>query len=90
MASSEKPEKAAGTPGKDSLNGQASPAQPAMAPQPFGIPTAPIPVTQRIITNYYTAKRLLQVLQVTLQRHEGAFGVVETDVQRRVQPTITR
>ncbi len=51
--------------------------------QPFGPPTAPIPVTQRIITNFYTAKRLLQVLQVSVQRHEQAFGVLETDVQKR-------
>jgi hypothetical protein len=59
-------------------------------PQPMGVPSTPIAITQRIITNYYTAKRLLQVLQMTLQRHEGTFGVVETDVQRRVQPTVTR
>jgi hypothetical protein len=54
-------------------------------PQPFEMPTQPIPVTQRVITNYYTAKRLLHVLEMTLQRHEGTFGVVETDVQRRVK-----
>lgn len=53
--------------------------------QPFGTPTEPIPVTQRVITNFYTAKRLLSVLQVTLQRHEGTFGALETDVQRRVK-----
>jgi len=54
-------------------------------PQPFGVPTQPIAVTQRIITNLYTAKRLLHVLQLTIQRHEGAFGVLETDVQKRVR-----
>ena len=53
--------------------------------QPFGTPTEPIPVTQRVITNFYTAKRLLSVLQMTLQRHEGTFGALETDVQRRVK-----
>lgn len=53
--------------------------------QPFGVPTAPIAVTQRVITNFFTAKRLLQVLQMTIQRHEGTFGVLETDVQRRVK-----
>ncbi len=51
--------------------------------QPFGPAVGPIPVTQRIITNYYTAKRLLQVLQITVQRHEAAFGVLEIDVQKR-------
>ncbi len=54
-------------------------------PQPMGVPAQPIVITQRVITNYYTAKRLLQVLQMTLQRHESTFGVLETDVQRRVQ-----
>ena len=52
-------------------------------PNPFGGTSEPIPVTQRIICNMYTAKRMLHVLQLTIQRHEAAFGVVETDVQRR-------
>ncbi len=55
-------------------------------PQPFGIPTQPIPVSQRIITNFYTAKRMLHALQLTIQRHEATFGVLETDVQKRVRP----
>jgi hypothetical protein len=55
-------------------------------PQPFGIPTHPIPVNQRIITNFYTAKRMLHALQLTIQRHEATFGVLETDVQKRVRP----
>ena len=54
---------------------------------PLGTPAEPIPVmiTQRIITNYYTAKRMLHALTLTIQHHEAAFGVLETDVQRRVQ-----
>ncbi len=59
-------------------------------PQPFGVPVEPIPVTQRIVTNFYTAKRMLHALQLTIQRHEAAFGVLETDVQKRVQPTMLR
>lgn len=55
-------------------------------PQPFGIPNEPIPVTHRIITNFYTAKRMLHALQLTIQRHEATFGVLETDVQKRVRP----
>jgi hypothetical protein len=54
-------------------------------PNPFGVPSEPIAITQRIITNYYTAKRTLAALQMTLQRHEAVFGVLETDVQRRVR-----
>ena len=53
-------------------------------PQPVGVPTQPIVLKQRIVTNYYTAKRLWHALQLTLQRHEAAFGVLETDVQKRV------
>ena len=56
-------------------------------PQPIGTPTQPISVTQRVVTNLYTAKRLLQVLQLTIQRHEAAFGALEIDVQKRVHRT---
>jgi hypothetical protein len=55
-------------------------------PQPVGVPKDPVAVTQRIITNYYTAKRMLMALQVTIQRHEAAFGVLELDVQKRLSP----
>jgi len=54
-------------------------------PQPFGVPTEPIKVSQRIIANLYTAKRLLHVLQLTVQRHEATFGALETDVQKRAR-----
>ena len=52
--------------------------------QPYGVPTDPVQVRQRIVTNYYTAKRMLQALHLSVQRHEQAFGVLETDVQKRV------
>ena len=55
-------------------------------PHPFDVPTEPIPVSQRIITNFYTAKRLLHALQLTIERHEGTFGALETNVERRVRP----
>jgi hypothetical protein len=55
-------------------------------PQPIGVPTQPIPITQRIITNFYTAKRMLHALTLTVQRHEATFGVLEVDVQKRVRP----
>jgi hypothetical protein len=55
-------------------------------PQPFGVPTEPIPVNHRLIVNFYTAKRMLQALHLTIQRQEAAFGVLETDVQKRVMP----
>ena len=55
-------------------------------PQPVGMPKNPIAVTQRIVMNYYTAKRLLHALHLSVQRHEGVFGVLETDIQKRVKP----
>ncbi|MDA7977601.1 MAG: DUF3467 domain-containing protein [Pirellulales bacterium] len=54
--------------------------------QPFGTHAEPLPINQRIVMNFYTAKRMLHALQVTLQRHEAAFGALETDVQKRVVP----
>ena len=53
--------------------------------QPVGIPEKPIKVSERIILNHYTAKRLLAALSMSVQRHEAAFGVLETDVRKRVQ-----
>ena len=54
-------------------------------PQPIGTPTQPIVLTQRVVTGWHTAKRLLHVLQLTIERHEAVFGVLETDVQKRVR-----
>ncbi len=54
-------------------------------PQPVGVPKDPIHVTQRVIMNFYTAKRLLAALQMSVQRHEAVFGVLETDIQKRLK-----
>jgi len=54
-------------------------------PQPVGIPKDPISVKQRIIINYYTAKRMLAALQMSIQRHESVFGVLETDINKRLR-----
>lgn len=59
-------------------------------PQPIGVPTEPVIINQRIITNYYTAKRMLHALHLTVQRHEQMFGVLEVDVQKRVVPPARR
>ena len=58
--------------------------------QPMGVPTEPIEISERIVMNYFTAKRMMGALQMSLQRHEAAFGVLETDVQKRVMPGIMR
>lgn len=54
--------------------------------QPFGEQVEPVPIAQRVVLNFYTAKRMLAALQLTVQRHETAFGLLETDVQKRVVP----
>ncbi len=51
-----------------------------------GSPVVPIKVSQRLVMNYFTAKRLWGALALSLQRHEQAFGVLETDVNKRVVP----
>ena len=43
-----------------------------------------IQLNQRIIVNFYTPKRLAAALVMAVQRHEQAFGPLETDVQKRV------
>jgi hypothetical protein len=54
-------------------------------PQPVGVPTQPIRVSQRVILNFFTAKRLLNALALSVQRHESVFGVLETDIQKRLK-----
>ncbi len=43
-----------------------------------------VQLTQRIIVNFYTAKRLAGALMMAVQRHEQAFGPLELDISRRV------
>lgn len=56
-----------------------------MNAQPMGSNDKPVDISQRIILNFYTAKRLLHALHVSVQRHEEVFGKIETDIQKRVQ-----
>ncbi|MSR56891.1 MAG: DUF3467 domain-containing protein [Planctomycetaceae bacterium] len=55
-------------------------------PISMGGPASPIKVSERLVMNYYTAKRLWAMLGTTLQRHEEAFGVLETDIMKRIRP----
>lgn len=52
-------------------------------PQPFAPGRQDVKSSQRIVLNFFTAKRLLTALAMTVQRHEGTFGSVEIDVRRR-------
>jgi hypothetical protein len=58
----------------------------ALNPNPFMTGRQEVQVSQRLIMNFYTAKRLLGALLQTLQRHEATFGSIELDVRRRAQP----
>ena len=59
--------------------------------QPMGTGDQPVKINQRIVLNFFTAKRLLHAMHVSVQRHEKVFGNIETDIQKRVveqpQPT---
>lgn len=52
-------------------------------PQPFATGRQDVKANQRLVMNFYTAKRLLTALGMTIQRHEGTFGAIELDVRRR-------
>lgn len=53
---------------------------------PMGSPTTPIKISERLVMNYFTAKRLWGALGASLKRQESVFGVLETDVAKRVVP----
>jgi len=57
----------------------------ALNPNPVGGQDTTIRVSQRVILNHFTAKRLAALLGATVQRHEQTFGVLETDVRKRVK-----
>jgi hypothetical protein len=57
----------------------------ALNPNPFAQGRHEVKITQRLILNFFTAKRLCRALVATLQRIEASFGPIELDVQRRVQ-----
>ena len=49
------------------------------------VPSEPVKLTHRLVMNYFTAKRLLGALHMAVQQHEGAYGVLETDIQKRLR-----
>ncbi len=57
----------------------------ALNPNPVGTPPEKIRISQRVILNHFTAKRLVSLLASAVQRHEATFGVLETDVRKRVK-----
>src|SRR3954454_24436080 len=55
-------------------------------PQPFAAGRQDVKASQRIVMNAYTTNRLLTAIGMTIQRHEQTFGVIELDVNRRINP----
>jgi hypothetical protein len=55
--------------------------------KPMGSVTDPIDIDHRIVLNFYTAKRLWAALGMSVQRYEQAFGMLETDFNKRVLPS---
>jgi len=53
---------------------------------PVGDPASPVPVKidQRLVMNYFTAKRLFYTLGQSLKRHETNFGEIEMDIAKRL------
>jgi hypothetical protein len=51
--------------------------------QPFAPGRQDVKASQRVVLNFFTAKRLLSALGMTIQRHEQTFGSIELDVRRR-------
>jgi hypothetical protein len=56
------------------------------------VPSEPIKLTHRLVMNFFTAKRLLFALHQAVQQHENVYGILETDIQKRVrsQPPMGR
>ena len=54
-------------------------------PQPVGVPGSPIQLNQRVIMNFFPAKRVLFALNQTIARHEETFGPLEINVEKRVK-----
>jgi hypothetical protein len=58
----------------------------ALNPQPFATGEQLVKVSHRSVMNFYTTKRLFGALEITLKRHEDAFGPIELDVRKRAKP----
>jgi hypothetical protein len=57
---------------------------------PFAAGRQDVKANQRVVMNFFTAKRLLSAIGVTIQRHEQTFGAIELDISRRAGTTQAR
>jgi hypothetical protein len=59
--------------------------------QPMSGDAQNVEITQRVVLNFFTAKRLLHAMHMAVNRHEQVFGELETDIQKRmIRPSETR
>ena len=49
-------------------------------------PKQPIRISNRVVMNYFTAKRLSNALQGVVQQYENTYGPIELDFQKRIVP----
>jgi hypothetical protein len=49
------------------------------------IAAEPIKLSHRLVMNFYTAKRLLGALHMAVQQHENTYGLLETDINKRMR-----
>ena len=54
-------------------------------PSPQNQPVIIFQITERVVMNYYSAKRLAITLSQLIRRHEEQFGELELDVSRRAK-----
>jgi len=52
--------------------------------QPMSGDAQNVEITQRVVLNFFTAKRLLHAMHMAVSRHEQVFGELETDIQKRM------
>jgi hypothetical protein len=56
-------------------------------------PSETVKLSHRVVMNFYTAKRLLLALNNVVAAHEGSFGALELDFQKRMRggrPSLTK
>ena len=58
-------------------------------PQPFAAGKQEVRACQRIVMNFFTAKRVLMALGMTVQRQEQTFGAIELGINWRVSAALS-
>jgi len=54
-------------------------------PHMAATPTDAVKLTHRVVMNFFTAKRLMNVLMNVIHQHESIYGTLELDYQKRAR-----